>query len=463
MQAALPSLGPLPASFPPGPRGVVEVTRAFRAFTKDHAAHILHLNGVYGGASGFRFAGELLVFLSDPELIHEVLLDKEGVFIKDRITRGLSLFLGQGLLTSEGELWRRQRKLIAPSLSKKHIAGYADSMVRLAGLYADGLVTGETRDVAADMTHVTLEIVVETLFGAALSGGHEKVGRAIDSVMDDFQEIIQSWRRAFPAWFPFAARRRTAKTMKEVDAIVLDVVRERRKSGVLGDDLLSRLLVARDEADPERGMSDQQLRDEVMTLFMAGHETTANALAWTLMLLAEHPEIDHRLDDELSRVLDGRPATADDLASLPLADAIVKESMRLYPPAHTIGREATRDLRLGPFELPAHTSILISPWAMHHDPRFFPDPEAFHPDRWLDGSTAKLPKNAYMPFGGGPRVCVGNHFAIMEAVLVLVTIAQRARFERLSRDSIGVQPAITLRPLGGLPLRVRRRASSTAT
>jgi cytochrome P450 len=210
-------------------------------------------------------------------------------------------------------------------------------------------------------------------------------------------------------------------------------------------------------------MSDQQLRDEVMTLFMAGHDTTANALAWTLMLLAEHPEIDHRLEGELARVLGARPATADDLASLPLADAIVKESMRLYPPAHTIGREATRDLRLGPFELPAHTSILISPWAMHHDPRFFPDPEAFHPDRWLDGSTAKLPKNAYMPFGGGPRVCVGNHFAIMEAVLVLVTIAQRARFERLSRDSIGVQPAITLRPLGGLPLRVRRRASSTAT
>jgi cytochrome P450 len=306
------------------------------------------------------------------------------------------------------------------------------------------------------MSHATLEIVVETLFGTALGSGYERVGKAIDSVMTDFQEIIQTWRRAFPEWVPFAARRRTARTIKEVDAVVLDVVKKRRASGELGDDLLSRLLVARDEADPTRGMDDQQLRDAVMTLFIAGHETTANALAWTLMLLADHPEIDARLAAEVGR-LEGRAATANDLPALTFTDAVLKEALRLYPPAHIIGREATRDVRLGPWTIQQGTAILISPWALHHDRRFFDDPEAFRPERWLDGSTASLPRYAYMPFGGGTRICVGNHFAIMESVLVLATLAQRVRFERISRASIATQPAITLRPKGGLPLRVKLR------
>jgi cytochrome P450 len=450
-------------TFPPGPRGLVEVTRAFRGFTRDPAGQMLRLIQAHRGTAGFRLGRERIVFLGEPDLIAEVLLDKEGVFIKDRVTRGLSLFLGQGLLTSEGDLWRRQRKLIAPSLTKKHIASYADAMVRRTRDYVAELENGQERDVAVDMSHATLEIVVETLFGTALGAGHERVGRAIDSVMLDFQEIIQSWRRAFPDWVPFAARRRTRRTMKEVDAVVLEVVQKRRASGELGDDLLSRLLAARDETDPTRGMDDAQLRDEVMTLFIAGHETTANALAWTLLLLAEHPEIDARVFAEVERVVGRRDATADDVPSLGFTEAVLKESMRLYPPAHIIGREATRDVRLGPWTIPAGTAVLISPWALQHDPRFFDDPEAFRPDRWLDGSTAELPKYAYMPFGGGARICVGNHFAMMEAVLVLATIASRARFERISRAPVEPQPAITLRPKGGLPLRVRLRPSAGAT
>lgn len=451
-------------TFPSGPRGAVDVLRSFRAFTNDPAGQMLRLTTEHNGTAGFRFGSERIVFLGEPELIGEVLLDKDGIFIKDRVTRGLSSFVGQGLVTSEGELWRRQRRLIAPSLTKKHIASYADAMVRLTRVYTDALEFGQVRDVADDMSKATLDIVVETLFGTALGVGHERIGEAIDSVMTDFQEIIQSWRRAFPEWVPFAARRRTKRTVKEIDAIVLDLVRSRRSSGERGDDLLSRLLAARDEADTvspsssaTSGMTDQQLRDEVVTLFIAGHETTANALAWTLMLLAEHPELDARLAKEVDTVLGKRDAKAEDVAALPFADAVMKESMRLYPPAHIIGREATRDVRLGRWDIPKQTAVLISPWALHHNPRFFHDPESFRPDRWLDGSTKDLPKNVYMPFGGGARICVGNHFAIMEAVLVLATIVQHARFERLSRTSIALQPAVTLRPKGGLPLRVQRR------
>ncbi len=449
-------------NFPPGPRGVIEVARAFRAFNASPAPFVQELAARYGDIAGFHIAREPLVFVTDPEVTGEILLDKEGELLKDKPTHALSAILGQGLLTSEGSLWRRQRKLIAPSLSKKHIASYADSMVRLGGRYADALRDGEARKIGDDMTALTLDIVVETLFGTELGGGYEEVGHAIDAVMDDFQALIQTWRSLFPEWVPFRARRRTRQTAERIHRIVLDVIQKRRASGTLGDDLLSRLLAARDEADPERGMNDQQLRDEVVTLFMAGHETTSNALSWTLLLLAEHPEVDARLVDEIDRVLGDRPATAEDLPKLVYADAIIKETMRIYPPAYLLGRENTRPMKLGRYEVPKGTTLILSPWAMQHDRRYFPDPEAFRPERWLDGSTANLPKHVYVPFGGGPRVCVGNHFAQMEAVLVLVTLARRARFERITRDPVPMQYAITLRPLGGVPLYVRRRSPARA-
>lgn len=450
-------------SFPPGPRGVLDVARTFRGFTSDPAPAMLRITQQHGGTAGFRVGREPIVILGEPELVGEVLLDKDGVYIKDRITRGLSVFLGQGLLTSEGDPWRRQRKLIAPSLTRKHIAGYAASMVRLAREYASTLEAGEVRDVAADMSTVTLEIVVTTLFGTALGTGHQEVGHAIDSLMDDFQTLTHSWRRAMPEWIPFTARRRMRVTTRAIDDVVNRVIRERRASGTLGDDLLSRLLAARDESDPTRGMDDRQLRDEVVTLFLAGHETTATALAWTLLLLAEHPEVDARVAAEVDRVVGDRAATADDLPALTFCKAVLDESMRIYPPAHIIGREPTRDVRLGRWDIPAGTALLISPWALHHDPRFFDDPEAFRPDRWLDGSTERLPRHAYLPFGGGPRVCVGNHFAILEAVLTLASIVQKVRFERTSRKEIAIQPAVTLRPRDGLPLRVRPRHAIAAS
>lgn len=442
---------------------MIEVSRAFRAFSDNPSKQMLTLAERYGGTAGFRLGRENVVFLGDPELIGEVLLDKDGAFIKDKVTRGLSIIVGQGLLTSEGELWKRQRKLISPSLTRKHIALYAAAMTQSAREYAAKVRADELRDVHADMAKVTLDIVLATLFGTGIERGHEKVGHVIDDLMADFQEVIQSWRRLFPEWVPFAARRRSLGNAKLLDAVVFDLVKKRRASGALGDDLLSRLLAARDESDPTRGMDDQQLRDELVTLFLAGHETTANALSWTLLLMAEHPEVDAKLSAEVQRVVGDRAATLEDVSALTYTDAVLKESMRIYPPAHIIGREATRELKLGRWTIPANASVLISPWALHHDRRFFDDPEAFRPERWLDGSTANLPRHVYLPFGGGPRVCVGNHFAMMEAVLALAAIAQRVRFERVDREAVGVQPAITLRPKGGITLRARLRNGQSPT
>lgn len=446
----------LPAAYPPGPRGVLEVAATFRRFMRDPETQLREAHARWGEVLGFRLGRDRIVVLGDPALVGEVLVDKDGVWIKDQVTRDLSAFLGQGLLTNEGASWRRQRKLIAPPLTRKHIATYAAAMVRRAAAYAAGLRDGETRDVHADMSAVTLEIVTETLFGASFGSDPSKVGHAIDGVMGDFQELVQTWRRVFPSTVPFAARRRTAASGREIDAVVFEVIHGRRRTGERGDDLLSRLLEARD--DEGSGMTDAQLRDEAVTLFVAGHETTANALSFALMLLGDHPEVDARLCAELDRALGGRAAAAADVAALRFTDAVARETMRLYPPAYLIGREATRDVTLGRYVLPRGTAVLIAPWALQRDGRFWPDPLAFRPDRWLDGSAERAPKNAYLPFGGGPRVCIGNHFAQMELVLVLATLAQRVRFERASAAPVRVQAAITLRPADGLRMQVAARA-----
>jgi cytochrome P450 len=451
---------PLPTSYPPGPRGPVEVASTFRRFMRDPETQLRTAHERWGDVLGFRLGNDRIVLLGDPALVGEVLVDKEGVWIKDKVTRDLSSFLGQGLLTNEGASWRRQRKLIAPPLTRKHIASYADTMVRRTADYAAGLREGEARDVHSDMSALTLEIVTETLFGASLGSDPSRVGHAIDGVMGDFQELVQTWRRFFPSSVPFAARRRTVASGREIDAVVFEVIHKRRSSGERGDDLLSRLLEARD--DEGSGMTDAQLRDEAVTLFVAGHETTANALSFALMLLGDHPEVDARLRDELDRVLGERDATADDVAALKVTDAVARETMRLYPPAHLIGREATRDLTLGPYAIPKGTAVLMSPWALHRDRRFWPDALAFRPERWLDGSAERAPKNAYLPFGGGPRVCIGNHFAQMELVLVLATILRRVRYERTSAAPVRLQAAITLRPAESLRMRVTQRPHGSA-
>jgi cytochrome P450 len=246
------------------------------------------------------------------------------------------------------------------------------------------------------------------------------------------------------------------RTIRRLDQILQQLINERRAAGAGGSDLLSLLLEARDEDDGQ-GISDRQIRDEVMTMFLAGHETTANALAWTWYLLGQHPEIQARVQDEARAVLGGRLATAADVPRLVYCDQVVREALRLYPPAYLVGRRALADITIGEHFIPAGTNVLMSQWIVHRDVRWFADPLRFDPDRWADGSLGDLPKYAYFPFGGGPRVCIGNTFAMFEATLILATIAQQARLELVSPASIRIQPAVTLRPAEPIEMRVRTR------
>lgn len=445
---------PSPA-LPPGPRGS-QTVRVFLDFFANPTTRAETLRSEWGDIVGLSALGQTLVLLFDPALIGEVLLDKEGHFHKDVVTQSLGEVLGEGLVISEEALWKRQRKLIAPSLTKKQVSAYAQAMITRSKHYAAARRRDEVRDIHEDMTQLTLDIVVDTLFGSELPNTSASlIGREVDGIMADFITLMQSWRRLVPTWVPFAARRRMRRASRSLDAVVRDLILHKRREGATGDDLLSRLIAARD--DDGSGMSDRQLRDEVMTMVLAGHETTATALSFALYLLATTPSAIAELRRERERVVGDRDVRFEDLPKLVYAEAVFREVLRLYPSAYLIGRQPMKDVTISGYRIPRGAQILMSPWAMHRDARYFDNPQTFRPERWLEGLAEKLPKNAYLPFGGGPRVCVGNHFAMMEGALVLTTLCGELDFETTSETRAGLVSAITLRPAPGLVLRVRRR------
>ncbi|MEZ4450651.1 MAG: cytochrome P450 [Nannocystaceae bacterium] len=397
------------------------------------------------------------LFVSDPHLVDEILVKHAQEITKDRFTWRLREFLGHGLLTSEGAHWKRQRRLIQPTFHRKRVAGYGEIMVSEAEATIAGWRGGEVRDVHHDLMGLTLGIAGRTFFGRDVGGGAAAVGEAVERVMDRYAGDFWEW--ALPLWVPTRANRRTVAAVRRVDGILEAIIADRRRSGADTGDLLSLLLHAQDE-DGGR-MSDRQIRDECITLFLAGHETTALALTYALYLLAGHPEVGARVRDEAQAAAPGRPLGVDDLPRLRAAEQVIKESMRLYPPAWSIGREL-----LAPFEVGGHTlrrgaQVGIFTWALHRDPGRFPEPLAFRPERWTEAFERSLPKQGYMPFGGGQRICIGNTFAMVEATLLLSTILRRFSFERTSTTSLRLRPSITLRPRGGVHLRVHEHAAST--
>jgi cytochrome P450 len=321
---------------------------------------------------------------------------------------------------------------------------------RMLGSWRDG----ETRDIHHDMMKLTLEVAVEVLFGADVHDRAHRLARAFAVVGEHFQVVYD---RIFfvPERIPIPGNRRYRRALASLDREVDRIIAERRDGDRGGNDLLALLLEARD--DDGRPMSDRQLRDEIATLFAAGHETTAVALTWTLLLLGRHPEVEARLHTELDDVLAGRPPSTAELGSLPFTEAVVLESMRLYPPAWVIGRKALEDVELGGYTIPRGTNISMSQWVVHRDARNFEHPLEFDPDRWRDGLADRLPRFAWFPFGGGQRRCIGASFATTEARLLLATIAQRWRFVPLDARTPALQPMITLRPKGGLTMRVESR------
>jgi cytochrome P450 len=440
---------------PPGPRPRF-LTGNLRDLRHDALGLFARCAREFGDVATIRMGLTRVYLLNHPRLIEEVLFNNPRNFIKHFGARLLRTVLGNGLLTSEGDFWLRQRRLIQPAFSRERIAAYAGVMVEYGDRLTATWQDGQTRDAHADMTKVTLEIIAQTMFGADVSAQAVVVGQAVSDLVEGTVRRFNTVLR-LPPVIPTPANVRQRRSSRRLDAILYGIIKTRRQSTDAGDDLLGRLIRAGDEGDG-RGMTDRQLRDEAITLFLAGHDTTALTLTWSLYLLARHPQVAQALEKELDEVLCGRPPALADLPRLRYADMVIHEVMRLYPSAYVIGREAVAPCELGGYTIPAGGTLLMSQWAMHRDPRWFDEPECFRPERWADGLERRLPKGAYFPFGGGPRVCIGNHFAMLEAVLVLASIARNWRFSVPPGESeVRPRPLITLRPAGPVRLTVSRR------
>lgn len=440
---------------PPGPRSrfpgdlILRVTRERIALLRTMAAE-------HGDVSQLMLGKQRIVMLTNPDDIRDLLVTNQRMFRKGQALERAKVLVGEGLLTSEGEHHLRQRRLVQPAFHRARIGAYAGAMTAAAMSRQTQWSDGERLDANRAMMHITLDIVAATLFGADVGAESSDIGEALDDVFEAFT-IGYGPLTPLLDMLPTARRRRFAAGKQRVDATIDRIIAERRRSGEDTGDLLSMLLHATDTEGDGTGMSDQQLRDEAITLFIAGHETTANALTWTWLLLARSPDAERALHDEVDRVLgDGLP-TMDELTQLPMTRAIVAESMRLYPPAFVVGRRAMEPYSVGGFDFPARTIFLAPQFIVHRDPRWWPHAEQFKPERWLDdAATAARPKMAYFPFGAGTRICVGEQFAWMEAMLVLATIARRWRI-RVDGPDPELEPIITLRPKGGLPARLEKR------
>ena len=443
---------------PPGPRGLPFIGTSYMA-RRDPMATLTLWAQRFGDIVHYHFLGLQVYLLFNPQHIEQVLVGKAGNLGKGLVARMNSELFGNGLLTSDGDFWRRQRRLSSPAFHRESIVRYAEITVEEVVRMLAGWRHGDTHDIHNDMMNVTLLVVLRSLFGGELGERTRVIEQSLDVIMRGSSGIhaVTGYLR-----IPTPTRTRYHRAVRQLNAVVFELI-SRGREKIKGDanrgakDLLTLLLLARDEDGSV--MTDQQLRDEVITLLLAGHETTALTLSWTWYLLAQHPEVEKRLHDELDAVLGGRLPTANDLAKLPYTDNVIREAMRLYPPAWRIGRTASEPLKVGGYVLPAGANILMSQWVTHRDARWFPHPESFNPDRWDAESMSKLPRLAYFPFGGGPRVCIGAGFAMMEATLLLAVIAQRFRMCLVPGQRIEPLPSITLRPKNGIRVNLKERAA----
>jgi cytochrome P450 len=410
----------------------------------------------YGDVVATRLGPRRALLFYHPDAIEEVLVTRSRDFVKSPGVRLLRPLLGEGLLLSEHDFWLRQRRLVQPAFHRQRVAAYGDVMTDYTTRRLADWKEGDVRDVHDEMMALTQAIVAKTLFDAEVSDEASEVGTASYVLMQDFGSRIGSLWQLIPSWLPTPANLRSRRAIKRLDRVVYRMIAARRQHGEDRGDLLSILLHAQDADDGTR-MSDRQVRDEVMTLFMAGHETTAVALSWTWYLLAQHGDVDARLAEELRTVLGSRAPTAADLPRLRYTEMVVTETMRLYPPAYAMGRMSTVPTEIAGHPLAAGVVAILPTWVVQRDPRWFDEPEAFRPERWEDGRTRGNPRYAYFPFGGGPRQCIGNGFAMMEAVLILAAIAQRFRLTLEPGQRITPTPYVTLRPEPGVRMRLARR------
>ena len=442
----------------PGPKGrfllgsLIEVSGDWLGFYNRCAEE-------YGDVVRVYLAHVPVYLLAHPRDIETVLSTNAGNFTKSADYRALARVLGKGLLTSEGGFWKRQRSLIQPAFHRQNILAYAAIMTRAADRMLDSWQENRERNIHQDLMRVTLEIVAQCLFGAEVADAAERVGKAMEVVTERFitnASLAMLFRFDIPVRFA----RGEWRAIRELNEIIGGIIRERSSSDQPREDLLDMLLRARDaDGNP---MSAGQVRDEAMTLFLAGHETTAIALSWACYLIAQNPHIEAKLTEELLAVLGSRVPTPEDLPRLRYTEMVLKEAMRLYPAVWGIGRRALQDCELGGYRVPAGSNIFILQWRTQRDPRFFPDPERFDPERWREDPvrSGKIPRFAYFPFGAGPRVCVGASFAMMEATLLLAMIQQRFHLEIVADHPIEIFASVTLRPKHGIRVIPRCRTAN---
>ena len=460
-------------SFPPGLKLNLPFYILRRFFKASNPIALFeHLAKTYGSISHYKLGWQHIVFLNDPEMIREILINQPQYFIKERTQRRMKILLGEGLITSEGRFHMRQRRIAAPAFHRQRIHAYAESMVESARSmresWKEKAVSGMPIEIGAEMMHLSLEIVARTLFNTEVTAEIREINREVNAIMDVYNLLIALPQAEKYLGAPIPGLIRFRRARARLDAVVHKMIADRRQAMLTDDvdhgDLLSMLMCSRDEESAAEGesagMTDEQLRDELLTIFLAGYETTANALTWTWLLLTQNPQAADRFYEEVDTVLGGHLPTLEDVPKLRYTEQVFAESMRLYPPAWAMGRQAIEPFKLGRYSFPKDTYFFFSQYIIQRSARFFPDPLRFDPDRFTPENKAGRPRFAYFPFGGGGRQCIGEAFAWMEGVLLLATFAQKWRMELVPgpiQNAEHVQPKITLRPKYPIFMRLHLR------
>ncbi len=426
------------------------------AFRSNPLRFLTRIARDYGDLAYFRLARQHVYLVSHPDFVREILVTKQSNFTKSRALQRAKILLGEGLLTSEGDYHLRQRRLVQPAFYRERLAGYARVMSGYGARLRERWQPGASIEVAEEMMRLTLAIVAKTLFSAEIESEASDIGGAMTTILKMFRMLMMPFSEYLEK-LPLPSNRRFEKARARLDAITYSLVRERRKSGQDAGDLLSMLLIAHDEEGGDTGMTDTQVRDEALTLFLAGHETTAQALTWTWYLLSQYPHCELRLHEEIDAVLGDRLPDFEDLPKLRYTEQVFAEALRLYPPAWAIGRKSKEEFDLAGAKIAAQSICILSPYVVQRDPRWFPDPERFDPERWAPEVRDARPKFSYFPFGGGARACIGERFAWMEGMLILATLAQRWKFRLAPGQSVEPLALITLRSKYGMRMLVEQR------
>ncbi|HUI01154.1 MAG TPA: cytochrome P450 [Nitrososphaerales archaeon] len=448
-----------PASLPPEYRSRFPGDLEIRIF-RDPITTFSRIAHDCGDFVHFKVSGKDMFLITNPDYIKDVVINHHQEVIKSESLKIAKPLLGEGLLTSEGEFHHRQKRLVQPAFHQERIVGYAKVMVERTLEACEAWKDGETLDVHDEMMRLTLAIVAKTLFGADMREGEAAtVSEALTTALESLHKMKTPGSRVLRR-FSNPGDQQIQRSKETLDSIMYRIIQERQKSGEDRGDLLSMLLQARDKEGDGSGMTDLQVRDEAMTLFLAGHETTAKALTWSWYLISENPEAESKLHAEVDSVLAGRPPTAQDFPKLEYTNKIMAEALRMYPPSWTLGVKAIKPFSVAGYQIPVGATMVMSQYIVHHDPHFYPEPERFRPERWTPEFKSSLPRFAYFPFGGGPRGCVGEPFAWMEGVLVIATIAQRWRLTHVRGHKVEMLPRLTLRPKYGMKMVAERRSAA---